>query len=279
MSGRLGRSPASGLENARVLVTGGGTGIGRETALQFAEAGANVAVLGRTRETLERVVEELRAQGVESTLCVADIRAEDSISEAFGRLDEAWGGVDVLVNNAGGQFPKLAIDMSVNGFRSVVDLNLTGTFICSQAFARSMVARKTAGQAKGTVVNITTAAAVRPSAGLAHAISARSGVIALTRALALEWAEYGITVNGVAPGMINTSGLVEAELGGEASTIERLANDAVPLRRAGTAREVAALITFLASPACAYMTGETILLDGGYVLGPGMHVDSSGNYV
>ncbi len=275
MSDRLGRSPASGLENARVLVTGGGTGIGRETALQFAAAGANVAVLGRTRETLEQVVEELRAKGVESTLCVADIRAENSIYEAFGQLDEAWGGVDVLVNNAGGQFPKLAIDMSINGFRSVVDLNLTGTFICSQAFARSMVARK----AKGTVVNITTAAAVRPSAGLAHAISARAGVIALTRALALEWAKYGITVNGVAPGMINTSGLVEAELGGEASAIERLASDAVPLRRAGTAQEVAALITFLASPACAYMTGETILLDGGYVLGPGMHIDSSGNYV
>jgi NAD(P)-dependent dehydrogenase (short-subunit alcohol dehydrogenase family) len=275
MSDRLGRRPVPGLENARVLVTGGGTGIGRETALHFAEAGANVAVLGRTRETLESVVEELRAQGAESTLCVADIRAEDSVSKAFGQLDEAWGGVDVLVNNAGGQFPKLAIDMSVNGFRSVVDLNLTGTFICSQAFARSMVARK----ARGTVVNITTAAAVRPSAGLAHAVSARSGVIALTRALALEWAEYGITVNGVAPGMINTSGLVEGELGGEASTIERLASEAVPLRRAGTAREVAALITFLASPACAYMTGETILLDGGYVLGPGMHIDSSGHYV
>jgi citronellol/citronellal dehydrogenase len=275
MSGRPGRSPAHGLEGSRVLVTGGGTGIGRETALHFAEAGASVAVLGRTRETLESVVGELRAQGAESTFCVADIRAEDSVSRAFGQLDEAWGGVDVLVNNAGGQFPKLAIDMSVNGFRSVVDLNLTGTFICSQAFARSLVARK----ARGTVVNITTAAAVRPSTGLAHAISARSGVIALTRALALEWAEYGITVNGVAPGMINTSGLVEAELGGEAATIERLASKAVPLRRAGTASEVAALITYLASPACAYMTGETILLDGGYVLGPGMHIDSSGNYV
>lgn len=275
MSGRLERSAAPGLQNARVLVTGGGTGIGRETALQFAKAGANVAVLGRTRETLERVVQELRGRGVESALCVADIRAEDSVSQAFDQLDEAWGGVDVLVNNAGGQFPKLAIDMSINGFRSVVDLNLTGTFICSQAFARSTVARK----AKGTVVNITTAAAVRPSAGLAHAISARSGVIALTRALALEWAEYGITVNGVAPGMINTSGLVDAELGGDTSTIERLASEAVPLRRPGTVREVAALITFLASPACAYMTGETVLLDGGYVLGPGMHVDSSGNYV
>ncbi len=180
----------------------------------------------------------------------------------------------MLVNNAGGQFPKLAIDMSVNGWRSVVDLNLTGTFICSQAFARSAIAR----QAEATIVNVTNAAALRPSSGLAHSISARYGVIALTRALALEWAEYGITVNAVAPGMINTAGLVEAELGGEASIIDRLATDAVPLGRAGTPEEVAALITFLASRSCAYMTGETILLDGGYVLGPGMHVDHTGRY-
>ncbi|MBV9604102.1 MAG: SDR family oxidoreductase [Solirubrobacterales bacterium] len=275
MSDAQGDSLTAGLENARVLVTGGGTGIGRQTALRFAEAGARVAVLGRTRETLERVVGELRAVGAESAFYVADIRAEESINRAFALIDEAWGGVDVLINNAGGQFPKLALDMSINGFRSVVDLNLAGTFICSQAFARSVVARR----GSGTVVNVTTAAAVRPSAGLAHAVSARSGVIALTRVLALEWAEYGITVNAVAPGMIDTSGLVEAELGGESSTIEHLAAKAVPLKRAGTAQEVAALITFLASPACGYMTGETVLLDGGYSLGPGMHIDRSGKYI
>lgn len=274
MTGWLGGPAPAGLKDARVLVTGGGTGIGRQAALHFAEAGANVAVLGRTRATLESVVAELQDKGTESACCVADIRAEDSVRAAFAQLEEAWGGVDVLVNNAGGQFPKLAIDMSVNGFRSVVDLNLAGTFICSQVFARSVVARKGAG----TIVNVTTAAAVRPSAGLAHAVAARAGVIAMTRALALEWARHGITVNAVAPGMISTSGLVDAELGGEASVIDRLAATAVPLQRAGTAREVAALITFLASPACSYMTGETILLDGGYVLGPGMHIDASGSY-
>jgi citronellol/citronellal dehydrogenase len=269
------QSMAGGLENARVLVTGGGTGIGRATALQFAQLGARVAVLGRTRESLEAVVEELRHKGGESTLCVADIRDEKAVGQAFEHIHATWGGVDVLVNNAGGQFPKLAIDMSVNGWRSVVDLNLTGTFICSQTFALAALARR----AGGRIVNVTTAAALRPSTGLAHSISARYGVIAMTRALALEWAEHGITVNAVAPGMISTSGLVDAELGGEASLIDRLATGAVPLRRAGTAEEVAGLIAFMASPACAYMTGETIVLDGGYVLGPGMHVDSSGRYV
>jgi citronellol/citronellal dehydrogenase len=264
----------SGPESSRVLVTGGGTGIGRATALQFGQLGASVAVLGRTRGPLEEVVDALRQKGVEATFCVADIRDEDSIGRAFADIETAWGGVDVLVNNAGGQFPKLAVDMSVNGWRSVVDLNLTGTFICSQAFARSAIARKGAG----TIVNVTTAAALRPSKGLAHSISARYGVIALTRALALEWAEYGITVNAVAPGMINTAGLVAAELGGETSLVEDLATEAVPLKRAGTPEEVAALITFLASRACAYMTGETVVLDGGYVLGPGMHVDSTGRY-
>jgi len=212
--------------------------------------------------------------GVEATSHVADIRDLDAVTRAFAEIGESWGGLDVLVNNAGGQFPKLAVDMSLSGWRSVVDLNLTGTFICSQAFTRSAIARGVGG----TIVNVTTAAAVRPSRGLAHTISARGGVIALTRALALEWAEHGITVNGVAPGMINTAGLVEAELGGEASVIERLAADAVPLRRAGTAEEVAGLIAFMASRACSYMTGETILLDGGYVLGPGMHIDHNGSY-
>jgi citronellol/citronellal dehydrogenase len=268
------RGLAVGLKNARVLVTGGGTGIGRATARQFAQVGANVAVLGRNRGPLEEVVAELRRDGAESTFCIADIRDEEAVNRAFADIDETWGGLDVLVNNAGGQYPQLAIDMSLKGWRSVVDLNLTGTFICSRAFARSAIARRAAG----TIVNVTTSAALRPSRGLAHSISARSGVIALTRALALEWAEYGITVNAVAPGMINTSGLVEAELGGEASVIERLATDAVPLRRAGTPEEVAALITFMASRSCAYMTGETILLDGGYVLGPGMHVDETGKY-
>ena len=267
-------APTYGPKDARVIVTGGGTGIGRATALELARAGARVAVLGRTRESLENVVEEIRHRGAESRACVADIRDEESVNRAFADVEAAWGGVDVLVNNAGGQFPKLAVDMSVNGWRSVVDLNLNGTFICSQAFARAAIARG----AGGTIVNVTTAAALRPSKGLAHSTSARYGVIAMTRALALEWAEHGITVNAVAPGMINTSGLVDAELGGETSLISRLANDAVPLRRAGTPEEVATLIAFVASPACAYMTGETILLDGGYVLGPGMHIDAAGTY-
>jgi NAD(P)-dependent dehydrogenase (short-subunit alcohol dehydrogenase family) len=262
-----------GLDRARVLVTGGGTGIGRAAALRFAALGANVAVLGRTREPLEAVMAEVCDAGVRSMVCLADIRDEDAVTRCVADVEAAWGGLDVLVNNAGGQFPKLAVDMSVNGWRSVVDLNLTGTFICSQAFARSAIAR----HATATIVNVTTAAALRPSKGLAHSISARYGVIALTRALALEWAEYGITVNGIAPGMINTAGLVDAELGGDTALIERLAA-AVPLRRAGTPAEVAEVITFLASRSCAYMTGETIVLDGGYVLGPGMHVDRGGRY-
>ena len=196
------------------------------------------------------------------------------VARAFAGLNETWGGAEILINNAGGQFPKLAIDLSINAWRSVVDLNLTGTFICSQAFAASAIAR----QIPARIVNIVTAAAIRPSKGLAHTVSARAGVIALTRALALEWAEHRITVNAVAPGMIDTSGLVEAELDGDASIIGRIAAASVPLGRAGTPEEVAAMIAFMASPSCAYMTGETILLDGGYALGPGIHIDRDGKY-
>jgi NAD(P)-dependent dehydrogenase (short-subunit alcohol dehydrogenase family) len=264
----------TGHEGARVIVTGGGTGIGRATAVQFARAGARVAVLGRRPEPLQEVAAELRGMGAEATMCTADIRDESSVDQAFAEVEKAWGGVDILINNAGGQFPQPAIEMSVRGWRAVVDLNLNGTFICSQAFMQSAIAHG----AGGSIVNVTTAAALRPSRGLAHSVSARYGVIALTRSLALEWAEYGVTVNAVAPGMINTSGLVDSELNGEAGLIDRLAENAVPLRRAGTAEEVAGLIAFIASPSCAYMTGETVLLDGGYVLGPGMHLNNRGEF-
>jgi NAD(P)-dependent dehydrogenase (short-subunit alcohol dehydrogenase family) len=254
------RSIDLGLAGAKVLVTGGGTGIGRATALEFAHLGADVAVLGRRREPLEDVVAALHDIGGQATYTTADIRDHEAVQRAFDEIEQLWGGLDVLVNNAGGQFPKLAVDMSVNGWRAVVDLNLTGTFVVSQAFARSAIAR----QAGGRIINVTTASAIRPSLGLAHTISARAGVIAMTRALALEWAEHDITVNGVAPGMINTSGLVDTELGGDASAVERMAADAIPLGRPGRADELAELIAFLASRSCAYMTGETVLFDGGY---------------
>lgn len=263
----------AGLTDARVLVTGGGTGIGRETALLFGRAGAKVAVLGRHHDSLDGVVAELQAQGVEAMSVVADIRDEASIDQAFDEIVGAWGGLDVLINNAGGQFPKMASDMSVNAWRAVVDLNLNGTFICSQAFARRAVAAGTPGR----IVNVTTAAALRPTKGLSHSISSRFGVIAQTQALALEWAEHGITVNAIAPGMIRTSGFIEAELRGDSTTVDRLA-EAVPLGRAGRPEEIAGVIAFLASPTCAYMTGETVLVDGGYVLGPGMHIDESGEF-
>lgn len=262
-----------GLAGRKVLVTGGGTGIGRATALQFARLGADVAVLGRRREPLDEVAGEVTAAGTQAMAVAADIRDDAAVQAAFDELDDAWSGVDILVNNAGGQFPRLALDMSINGWRSVVDLNLNGTFIVSQAFAKSVVARRSSGR----IVNVTTAAAIRPSTGLAHTISARAGVIAMTRALALEWAEHGINVNAIAPGMINTSGMIDAELGGDSSVIDALA-DAVPLGRAGTPEEVAEVIAFLASRACSFMTGETVLLDGGYSLGPGMNVDQDGNY-
>lgn len=263
-----------GLTGTKVLVTGGGTGIGRATALQFARLGADVAVLGRRRQPLDDVVVELAAHGVQATCATADIREATEVLAAFERLDEHWGGVDILVNNAGGQFPKLAVDLSIRGWRAVVDLNLTGTFIVSQTFARSVIARRSTGR----IINVTTAAAMRPSIGLAHTISARAGVIAMTRALALEWAEHGITINGIAPGMIHTTGLVEAEFDGDPAMVERLAA-AVPLGRAATPEELAEVIVFLASGSCSYMTGETVLFDGGYSLGPGMHIDSSGHYV
>lgn len=240
---------------AVALVTGGGTGIGRCTAHELAALGATVVVAGRREDVLRRTAEEIGDAGGRADLAVLDIRDDGAVDDVVAGVVGRHGRIDLLVNNAGGQFPAPAEDISPNGWRAVVDLNLTGTFLVSRAvFRRSMAAHG------GAVVSVV--ADVRNGfPGMAHTGAARAGVINLTRTLAVEWASHHVRVNAVAPGTIFSSGMDTYD-----EAFQRLAADRarrIPAGRIGTESETSAAIVFLLSPAAAFTTGVTLQVDGG----------------
>ncbi|WP_432472739.1 SDR family oxidoreductase [Amphritea sp. HPY] len=236
-----------------VLVSGGGSGIGLAIARCFGELGARLVIVARDRDRLEQAATELRDQGMEVLCRAVNIRDADSVSELFDGLTEQGICPDLLVNNAGGQFTAPALDISPNGFRSVVDLNLQGTFQMSQAYARCC---QTAGKG-GNIVNIVLCLE-QGIPGMAHAAASRAGVVNLTRTLAWEWAELGIRVNAVAPGTIETDGLDNYDADNLQQGIDQLL-----IKRMGSPAEVAQTVAFLASPAASYITGICLAQDGG----------------
>ena len=235
------------------LITGGGTGIGFAIAQELGALGAAVVIAARTTERLSAAAARLAADGIDSSWHQVDIRNEKQVAALFDALAAGGRLPDILVNNAGGQFDAPALRISPNGFRAVVDLNLTGTWHMSQAFA----SRRIAGAGGGRIVNIVLSIE-GGSPGYAHAAAARAGVINLTKTLATEWAPHGITVNAVAPGTIRTSGLDQYDPAAIEAAIERL-----PIRRMGEPTEVARAVAYLASPAGDYVTGTLLFVDGG----------------
>lgn len=238
------------LQGQTILVTGGGSGIGRAVACELHSLGAHVVLAGRTQAKLENVAAELE----NVSWHVADIRREDSIQALFDQVLSSRGSLQGLVNNAGGQFFSPAEDISVRGWQAVLETNLNGTFLmCKEAYQRCM---KEHG---GAIVNIV-AEMWRGFPGMAHTGAARAGVVNLTQTLAVEWAHAGVRVNAVAPGIIQSSGLDNYP---EAikPVIARAIQD-TPAKRAGSESEVAAAVTFLLSPAAAYISGETLKVDG-----------------
>jgi NAD(P)-dependent dehydrogenase (short-subunit alcohol dehydrogenase family) len=251
------------LEERVAIVTGGGTGIGRAIALELAAFGADVVVASRDPQHLEPTAAEIRALGRRALAIQTDIRNPAQIEALAEQTVAELGKIDIHINNAGGQYPGPAEDLSIEGWRSVIDLNLNGTFYCSQVMARQMM--QTHG---GAIVNIVANFGLRAAPGLAHSAAARAAVINLTRTLALEWAKHSIRVNAVAPGVVMTEGaLSEMLISPDAiETIER----AIPLKRLGTPEDIAHVVTFLVSDAAAYITGETIAVDGGNWHGHGL---------
>lgn len=250
------------------FVTGGGSGIGAGIAKRLAKQGAKVALLGRTLEKLESVAKEIANEGGEAKCFAADVRQYAAVDDAIKGTVAAFGRLDILVNSAAGNFLSPAAALSANGFRSVIDIDLCGTFnACRAAFEHL-------SKQGGNIVSITATQAAIPTPLQVHAGAAKAGIEKMTRDLALEWGKSGIRVNAVAPGPIESTEGMSRLAPGDAA--ERL-KSRVPLGRYGSIEEVCEAVTYLVSPAGAYVTGATILVDGGTsLLGAGPFLEMMG---
>jgi citronellol/citronellal dehydrogenase len=240
----------------RVIVTGGGTGIGKATARMFAELGARVFIGSRKEEKIRPAAEELSAIGEPVGWATVDTRDPERVKAFVAKALEHLGGIDILVNNAGGQFPSPAEMLSPNGFDAVIRNNLHGSWFMTQAVATAAMIPQRSGNVITVVANMW-----RGFPGLMHTGAARAAVVNMTKTLAVEWARHRIRVNAVAPGVIKTEGLsVYPE------SVVRGIESKIPMKRLGTAEETAAAIVFLASPGGAYFHGATLAMDGGQSL-------------
>jgi NAD(P)-dependent dehydrogenase (short-subunit alcohol dehydrogenase family) len=235
------------------VITGSSQGIGRVTAERFARDGADVVVSSRSPEEIEAVAEEINGgAGGEATAVECDVRDRDAVEALFETTAERLGGVDVLVNNAGASFMAGFDDISENGWKTIVDINLHGTYHCSQVAGGHM-----ADGDGGAIVNLASVAGIDGAPYMSHYAAAKAGVVNLTSTLAFEYASEGVRVNCVAPGFVATPG-VETQMGVTAEEVDR----EVVERRMGLSEEIADLIQFLASPAASYVVGETIVARG-----------------
>jgi citronellol/citronellal dehydrogenase len=241
------------LKDQVVVVSGGAGGIGRAIAWLFARLGAHVAAIGRDQGKLDALVAQLASRSLKASAHVADIREPDAVNAMFDAVWAAHGRVDILVNSAGGQFPQPAIDFSVKGWNSVINTNLNGTWYMMQAAAQRWRDRKH----PGSIVNIVVVT-THGLYGIAHTIAARSGVIGLTRAVAVEWAPLDIRVNCIAPGAIETEGWKVYTK--EARAAYPRSN---PMMRAGSPWDIAEASVYLGGPSGKFITGETLTVDGG----------------
>ena len=246
------------LKNKTIIITGGGTGLGKSMATRFGELGANLVLTSRRQEVLDEAASDINDKtGAEILTVSTDIRHSDQVTEMVKKAMDKFGKIDCLLNNAAGNFISPTENLSENAFRTIIDIVLVGTFNCTQAAGKAM--RDSGG---GVILNIVTTYAFTGSGYVVPSACAKSGVLAMTRSLAVEWAKYGIRTNAIAPGPFPTKGawkrLVPPGLNIEKQMMER-----VPLKRFGEHDELANLASYLMADESGYMNGEVITMDGG----------------
>lgn len=253
-------APSEDFTGKVALVTGGGSGIGRALALEYAARGGTVVVLGRRADPLQETVRLVEDASGAASLVTCDVRDADAVLEAVDGVVDRHGRMDALVNSAAGNFTVPGERLSPNGWRAVIDIVLNGTFFCTRAAAPHMLA---AGD--GSIVNVIATYAWHGHPGTVHSAAAKAGVLAMTRTLAVEWAARGVRVNCVAPGPTETEGAGAALWATDAARDRVLAS--VPAGRFASPQEVADVTAFLLSDRARYITGEVLTIDGGQWLG------------
>src|SRR6476661_4177254 len=251
------------LKGKVAIVTGGGTGLGLAIAKRMGELGADVAIGNRNAANLEQGTAELRHAGLDPLAIQIDVRKPEQVDEMVGRVVRHFGHIDILINNAAGNFICRAEDLSPNGWNAVVGIVLNGSFYCSRAVGRHMIAREGGGK----IVSILANYVWTGSAGTVHSAAAKAGVLSMTRTLAVEWARHDIRVNAVAPGPIESAGAAK-QLWNTPDAVQRI-TEMVPMKRWGKPEDVANAVAFLVSDYAGYITGDMLTVDGGAWLGQG----------
>jgi 2-deoxy-D-gluconate 3-dehydrogenase len=243
------------LDDKVAVVTGAGRGLGQAAACALAEAGADVALLGRNERDLEATGDLIREMGRRAITVTTDVTSEDSVEEAAAAVTEKFGRVDILVNNAGIAPVAPLLEMTLSDLRRVMDTNVLGAFLCSRAFGAHMVAQR-----KGAIINIASIAGLVGEADTTAYSASKGALIAFTKSLAVEWARHNVTVNAIAPGYfrtdLNKRVLDDVQIGPK--IVAR-----IPQRRVGQPEELGPLVAYLASDSARFMTGSVLVIDGG----------------
>ncbi len=246
------------LEGKAAIITGGGQGLGRYMAEALSEAGANVVLCSRNLESLEEVKKGIEQKGGKALALRCDVTSPEDVDDVVAETGEAFGGIDILVNNSGASWGAPAEEMPLEKFDLVVQVNVRGTFLMSQAVGRRMIERGRGGR----IINVSSIAGLvggNPEYMQTVGYNASKGaLISMTRDLATSWAQHDITVNAIAPGWFPTK-----MSGGLIEKFEDKMLEDIPMRRFGNPEDIKGVVVFLASPAAAYMTGQTVVVDGG----------------